>query len=169
MSGLILPPGARGEVSPTDNSLVPSSSTVHRSDLGMPTIRTASSSKVRRYKRQAFWAQGGRIYIEDEQSGEFRSCSIRDFAERVERVGETIVLLQDSNERKLLVRMTGDARDVIMEALEQGDPHNPHVLAWKMRQRGRKTTIGGYRDYPTGVTKGQAFVPVGKPWPKIEV
>ena len=169
MSGLILPPSARAASSFTSSSLVPSGSTEHRSDLGAPMIRTTSTSKVRHYKDQAFWAQGGRIYIEDEQNGQFRSCSCKAFAERVERILETYPLLQDDHEKKLMVRMSGDVRDVIMEAVEQGDPHNPRVLAWKMQQRGRRATLGGFREYPKSITKGQPFVTVGRPWKKIEI
>lgn len=142
------------------------------SDLGAPIIRTASTSKVRHYKNMAFWAEGGRIYIEDERTGEFETCSIRDFGQRVLTLAEMAMHEHDGHERKLLVKMTGDARDVIYQAKEQGDPHNPHVLAFKLRQRGRKTSVGGIRSYPDSVVKEgpvKGGISVGKPWPKLDI
>lgn len=165
MSDLILPESARSY------SML-EGSTSKRSDMGVPIIRTSSTSKVRRFMHQAFWAEGGRIYIEDEKTGEFQSQSLEKFAKVVEALAGIGMTTYDAHIRAKIRQMTRDALEVIIEAKEQGDPHNPAVLAAKARLRQRQqVSFGGVRPYPAQVTErhGIGSHTIGKPWKKHSV
>lgn len=156
MSDLILPPGA-GSSSETprrkEYTMFPSNAVVQKSDLGNPNIRTSSSHNVRKFRDQRFWAEGGRIYIVDERDGDFVSCSIDDFAKRalafVQQARHMYQLGLWTDEARELIKAIGDMKEVMYEAKEQGDPHDPEVLKYKMRQRGRKIAVGGFKGYYT--------------------
>jgi hypothetical protein len=156
MSDLILPPGARSSSGPKEYSLFPSGASVQKSDLGAPNIRTSSSHNVRKFRDQRFWADGGRIQIVDDKTGDHTSASIDDFGQRA-----IALILQVRNMQRIgywtdecheIVKAIGDMKEVLYEAKEQGDPHDPEVLKYKMRQRGRKFTIGGLKGHH--VTEG---------------
>lgn len=149
MSDLILPPSAtRRQIAPNkfEYSLFPRTAVVQKSDMGAPMIRTSDSHKVYKFRSQRFWAEGGRIYIVDDRDDEFASCSIEEFGSRaVALVGQATQLCQMnlwSDERAELIKAVGDMKRVIYDAKEQGDPHDPAVLAYKLRQRGRKVSVG---------------------------
>lgn len=149
MSDLILPPSVtRRQIGDGkfEYSLFPKTSVVQKSDMGAPMVRTSDSSKVYRFRDQRFWAQGGRIHIVDEAKDEFASCSIEEFGQRaLGMVQQATKLIQWgiwNDERKDLVDAIGDMKRAIYDAREQGDPHDPEVVAFKLRQRGRRASVG---------------------------
>lgn len=149
MSDLILPPA-----SPSDKrvyTLFPSTAVVQKSELGTPNIRTSTSHKCYKFRDQRYWAEGGRIYIVNDKDGEFTTCSIDEFglralglARQARKMFEMRLWIDEANE---LVRTIGDMKECIYEAKAQGDPHDPNVLMYKLRQRGKRVSLGGMKGH----------------------
>lgn len=163
MSELILPPDSSSNKQAY--TLFPSNAEIKKSALGAPNIRTSSTRKYYTFRDQRFWAENGRICIEDGNNGDFTSCSIDEFGLRalaLARQARKMIGLQLwADEIKELTAAVGDMSHCIMEAKEQGDPHCEEVLLWKLRQRGHKVSLGGFK--PHAVKEGPiSGIKVGK-------
>ena len=82
-----------------------------------------------RFRNQLYWACNGRIFIEDQDTGDFKSKSRREMLERADSFNQSISHCHWADEREELHRTVHDLIDCIKEAREQGDPHEPGVIA----------------------------------------
>jgi len=114
-----------------------------RSDLGAPNLRTSTSHKVYTYRNQKFWAQGGRIYVVDEATGDFKSCSRKEFLLRLRGMSDGRDRLPWGDEKAEMQRAIEDGIMAVAEAQRQGDPHDSVVQQEKARQRRSVLRSGG--------------------------
>jgi hypothetical protein len=125
---------------------------IKASDMGVPIIKTSSTHDVRTYKHLKFWAEGGRVQIVDEDTGDHKSWSVQhmwnvvDAFLKKEQAGRRVDFWSDDlrNYRRLIA----DTLDVIVQAKYQGDPHSARVLEEKLRAKGHRASVGFHKAYP---------------------
>lgn len=95
----------------------------------MANIRTNKSHKVWRYRWQTFYAENGLIHVIDDQTGDWKSVSCREFLLRAKGFNDV------ARQRKLrplerseMIRMVEDMLRCVREASDQGDPFAPGVM-----------------------------------------
>lgn len=113
-----------------------------RSDLGLPNIRTSTSHKVYRWRDLKFWADGGRIHVVNEKTGDHKSCARSVFLERAESFAAAIKKMKYGSDRRDHHQLLYLQSCAIQDAIGQGDPHDPRQLRDKLAQ-GRDRVVFG--------------------------
>lgn len=83
-----------------------------------------------RFRNQEFWAQNGRVWIEDQRDGEFKSMTSAEFAARAIAFGRSLkekwhCFYED--ERTELSNCVQAMCACVKETFDQGDPHQEGV------------------------------------------
>jgi len=84
----------------------------------------------------------------DERTGEYKTGPVSEFEARSRAFAGMADRTGDPHQRAKILEMLEGLKETLYEAREQGDPHDPEVLAWKARHRGLRTQVGGGRHYP---------------------
>lgn len=88
--------------------------------------------RVFKYRRQTFWAEDGLCHVVDEDTGEYRAVSAREFLQRAQSFNQSAWRGRHDkrwiDERDELIRMVQDMLICIEQAKLQGDPFDPRAI-----------------------------------------
>ena len=89
-----------------------------------PTVRTSSNRKVFDYKQTKFWAERGLVHTVHEETGEYTTCSVREWLLRAQALSKQAWREKYADEREKLVTLVENMVRVAKQAKAQGDPHS---------------------------------------------
>lgn len=89
----------------------------------MTTVRTSSSRKVFDFRQTKFWAERGLAHLVNEVTGEYTTCSIREWLLRAKALSDQAWREQYSDERVQMITLVENMVKVAKQAKAQGDPH----------------------------------------------
>lgn len=88
-----------------------------------PAVRTSSNKKVFDYKQTKFWAERGLIHTVLETTGEYTTCSVREWLLRAQAFSAQAWREKYADEREAIVSLVENMVKVAKQAKGQGDPH----------------------------------------------
>lgn len=87
------------------------------------TVRTGTNRKIFDYKQTKFWAERGLIHTVHEHTGEYTTCSVREWLLRAKALSDQAWREKYADERGQLVTLVENMVTVARQAKAQGDPH----------------------------------------------
>jgi hypothetical protein len=87
-----------------------------------PAVRT-SNRKVFDFRKTKFWADRGLVHTIHEETGEYTTCSVREWLLRAQALSQQAWREQYADEREQIVTLVENMVKVAKQAKAQGDPH----------------------------------------------
>ena len=124
----------------------------NRSEMGTPILQTDTNRTVYTFRNQKFWAKAGRIHVVDETTGEYRSCTRREFLLRLASIDVGLHRLGWADEKQELRKLISDGAACCKQA---GEQKNPMKLAAQAAKSGlilppslTRASVGASASYP---------------------
>lgn len=127
------------------------------------SLLTFVDGKCYSYQDLKFYATNGYICLHDEEDGDFRVVTRREFLHRMEHISAEAAVLKiarkpsEAEHRNQLQHLVADMIECCQEAKDQGDHEEPDVMAWFIRHRpGRKSSVSfGSPNIPRPLPRGR--------------
>jgi hypothetical protein len=87
-------------------------------------VRTSSNRKVFDYKQTKFWAERGLVHTVHEHTGEYTTCSIREWLMRAQALSGEAWREKYADERSQLIALVENMVRVARQAKAQGEPYS---------------------------------------------
>jgi hypothetical protein len=87
-------------------------------------VRTSSNRKVFDYKQTKFWAERGLVHTVHEHTGEYTTCSIREWLMRAQALSGEAWREKYADERSQLIALVENMVRVAKQAKAQGEPYS---------------------------------------------
>jgi hypothetical protein len=94
-----------------------------KTQVSVPTVRTSSNRKIFDFRQTKFWAERGLIHTVHEETGEYTTCSVREWLERAQALSNQAWHEKYADEREQIVTLVENMVKVAKQAKGQGDPH----------------------------------------------
>jgi hypothetical protein len=97
-------------------------------------VRASPSGKLFDYKQTKFWAERGLVHTVHEVTGEYTSCSVREWLLRAQALSRQAWREKYPDEREELITLVEFMVKVARQAKAQGDPHTADGVAEAVRR-----------------------------------
>ena len=97
-------------------------------------VRTSSNRKVFDYKQTKFWAERGLVHTVHEHTGEYTTCSIREWLLRAQALSGEAWREKYADERSQIVSLVENMVRVAKQAKAQGEPFSRDGVADSVRR-----------------------------------
>jgi hypothetical protein len=102
-------------------------SSQHRNRV--PAVWTSSNRKVFDFKQTKFWAERGLIHTVHETTGEYTTCSVREWLLRAQALSRQAWREKYADEREQIITLVEVMVKVARQAKAQGDPFTQEGVA----------------------------------------
>lgn len=99
-----------------------------------PAVRTSSNRKVFDFRQTKFWADHGLVHTVHEVTGEYTTCSVREWLLRAQALSSQAWREQYVDERQQIVALVENMVKVAKQAKAQGDPHTREGVTEAVRR-----------------------------------
>jgi hypothetical protein len=97
-------------------------------------VRTSSNRKVFDYKQTKFWAERGLVHTVHEVTGEYTTCSLRDWLLRAQALSRQAWCEKYPDEREALITLVENMVRVAKQAKAHPDPHTQEGVTEAVRR-----------------------------------
>lgn len=96
-----------------------------------------------RFRNQVFWAEGGMVCIERQDTGDFRCLTRAEAAARAIALNGELAYVEYPDEREELSRCVVALAEAVKEAKRQGDPTDPAVRRERLKSMRKVSMLTG--------------------------